>query len=46
MGKLLKESIKEINGKGGGSKILAQGSGENIEVEKYLNNIKNKIKEN
>lgn len=46
MGKLLKESIKEINGKGGGSKILAQGSGENIEIEKYLNNIKNKIKEN
>ena len=46
MGKLLKETIKEINGKGGGSKILAQGLGENIEIEKYLNNIKNKIKEN
>lgn len=46
MGQLLKESIKEINGKGGGSKILAQGSGENIDIEKYLNNIQNRIKEN
>lgn len=46
MGQLLKESIKEINGKGGGSKILAQGSGENIGIEKYINSIKNKINEN
>ncbi|WP_291648842.1 DHHA1 domain-containing protein [Clostridium sp.] len=46
MGQLLKESIKDINGKGGGSKILAQGSGESIDIEKYLNDIKNKITEN
>ncbi|MCR1951369.1 DHHA1 domain-containing protein [Clostridium sp. DSM 100503] len=46
MGQLLKESIKEIKGKGGGNKILAQGSGENIDIEKYINSIKNKVKEN
>lgn len=46
IGQLLKESIKEINGKGGGSKILAQGSGENIGLKKYINSIKNKINEN
>lgn len=46
MGQLLKESIKEIKGKGGGNRILAQGSGENIDIEKYINSIKNKVKEN
>jgi len=39
MGKLLKEHISNINGKGGGRKNLAQGVGENINIEEFLNNI-------
>lgn len=39
MGKLLKEHIAKINGKGGGRKNFAQGVGDNINVEEFLNNI-------
>ena len=39
MGKLLKEYISKINGKGGGRKNFAQGVGENINIEEFLNNI-------
>lgn len=39
MGKLLKEHISKINGKGGGRKNFAQGVGENINIEDFFNNI-------
>ena len=39
MGKLLKENISKINGKGGGRKNFAQGVGDNINIEEFLNNI-------
>ncbi|GAA0084280.1 DHHA1 domain-containing protein [Clostridium sp. CTA-7] len=45
MGNLLKELIKFINGKGGGNKFLAQGSGDNINVDEFLNHAYNEIKE-
>lgn len=38
MREVLKANIKNINGKGGGSKVLAQGLGENRELEFFLNN--------
>lgn len=36
MNEILKETINLINGKGGGSKFLAQGSGENENLEEFL----------
>jgi alanyl-tRNA synthetase len=45
MGNLLKELIKFINGKGGGNKFLAQGYGDSINVDEFLNHAYNKIKE-
>ena len=45
MGDLLKKIIKFINGKGGGNKFLAQGSGDNINVYEFLNHAYNEIKE-
>lgn len=44
MNELLKESINLINGKGGGNKFLAQGSGKNENIEKVLDYGINKIK--
>ncbi|MCF0147594.1 MAG: alanyl-tRNA editing protein AlaX-L [Clostridium sp.] len=43
MGKILKENISIINGKGGGSKTLAQGLGEANKIEEFLDNINKKI---
>lgn len=39
MGNILKENISIINGKGGGSKTLAQGLGESDKIEEFLENI-------
>jgi alanyl-tRNA synthetase len=45
MGDLLKKSIKFINGKGGGNRFLAQGSGDDINIDEFLNHAYNEIKE-
>ncbi|MGG7142365.1 alanyl-tRNA editing protein [Clostridium nigeriense] len=39
MGQIFKEFANIINGKGGGSKTLAQGIGEVDKIEKFLNNM-------
>ena len=39
MGNILKENISIINGKGGGSKTLAQGLGEPYKIEEFLDSI-------
>lgn len=39
MGQIFKEFANTINGKGGGSKTLAQGIGELDRIEEFLNNI-------
>ncbi|MBE6053637.1 MAG: alanyl-tRNA editing protein AlaX-L [Clostridium sartagoforme] len=43
MGNILKENISIINGKGGGSKTLAQGLGEPYKIEEFLDSIYEKI---
>ena len=41
MGQIFREYISIVNGKGGGSKTLAQGVGEVDNIEEFLNNIYN-----
>ncbi len=43
MGKIFKEYISIANGKGGGSKTLAQGIGESDKIEDFFNSINVKI---
>lgn len=43
MGQILKEYISIVNGKGGGSKTLAQGVGEADKIEEFLNIINENI---
>ena len=43
MGKMLKEYISIVNGKGGGSKTLAQGFGETKNIEEFLDIINENI---
>ena len=43
MGQILKEYIYIVNGKGGGSKTLAQGVGEVDKIEEFLNSINENI---
>ena len=43
MGQMFKEYISIVNGKGGGSKTLAQGVGEVDKIEEFLNSINENI---